>query len=399
MATPAPASPASTTTGVGIPRPIKVFFVCTSLGNTRRGIESFFREAFDAMHGYPGLQAELYKGGGKDAPDEYRLWCFPKFSWPARILAKLIRRNGYVVEQLSFLPAIIRRIRRGNPDIIFYSDANLAMRLQRWRKKIGVPYRLMYSNGAPVKPPFDGADHVQQVTPLYYQEALDFGESPAKHSLVPYGIKMPAGDPVLDLDIRSQLRQHLNLPVDRKILISVGWISAYHKRMDYVINEVASLPVAERPFVVLLGEIDEASPPVIALAKQKLGEANFAIRSVPYEQVNDYYQSADVFTLASLKEGFGRVYLEALIQGLPCVVNDHPVTRYVLGDEGVFGDLSKPGELASRLPALLSQPPDPAAMARRREHVRRNFGWDALRPAYLQMFKDCYHNSRPLENP
>ncbi len=382
------APPASAS--VGVPRPIKVFFVCTSLGNSRRGIESFFRECFDAMHGYRGLDAILYKGGGDDAEDEYRLWCLPKFHWPARLLGKIIRRNGYVVEQLSFLPALVKRIRAGRPDIIFYSDVNLAMRLERFRGRIGVPYKLMYSNGAPADPPFNGPDHVQQVTPAYYEKAIAAGEPPTKHSLVPYGIKVPAGDPAFDPLAKGKLREQLNLRVDRPMVLSVGWISPSLKRMDFLINEIASLPTP-RPLLVLLGEIDDTSPPILALAKQKLGEGNYAIRSVPYEQVGSYYQAADLFALASLKEGFGRVFLEALIHGLPCVVNDHPIMRYVLGDEGTYANYTQPGDAANKIAALLTPPPDPAAMARRRDHVRRNFGWDALRPAYFQMFLDCYH--------
>ncbi len=382
-------SPADTNATAGVSRPLKVFFVCTSLGNSRRGIESFFRECFDAMHGYPNLHAELYKGGGVDAPDEYRLWCLKKFGWPAKLLGKLVRRNGYVVEQLTFLPALINRIKAGKPDVIFYSDVNLAMRLRSRRDSIGVPYTLLYSNGAPAKPPYDGTDHVQQVTPLYYQEAIDAGEPPGKHSLVPYGIAVPPGDPAGEPVAKQQLRRELNLPIDRPIVLSVGWISPRLKRMDYLIDEVASLP-SPRPYLVMLGEIDETSPPIIARAKEKLGDANFAVRSVPYEQVSRYYRSADMFALASLKEGFGRVYLEALIHGLPCAVNDHPVMRYVLGEVGSFGRFDQPGELAKIISAELALPPDPAAMARRRQHVRDKFSWDALRPAYFQMFLDCH---------
>src|SRR5262249_53901723 len=98
---------------------------------------------------------------------------------------------------------------------------------------------------------------------------------------------------------------------------------------------------------------------------------------------------ADVFTLGSLKEGFGRVYLEALIGGLPCAAHDHPVMRFVLGEEGVFGDFTQPGELSRLLGLLLTAQPDPAAAARRRQAVRARFGWDALAPAYLDMFRAC----------
>jgi glycosyltransferase involved in cell wall biosynthesis len=367
---------------------VKVFFISTSLQHSRRGIESFFRECFDAMHGYPGLEAQLYKGSGPDAADEHRLWCLQKFGLPARVLAKLVHRTPYVVEQLTFLPALVKRIRRERPDIIYYSDINLAMRLRKHRAKIGVPFRLLYSNGAPVHPPFDGCEHVQQVTPVYYQEAIDAGEPADKHTLVPYGIHVPAGDPPLAPAARAATRRELDLPIDRPIVLSVGWIAAELKRMDYLIDEIASIPGGQRPFLVLLGEIDDRSPPIVEQARRKL-DNDCRICSVPYRDVGKYYSVADLFALASIREGFGRVFLEALMHGLPCVVNDNPVQRYVLAEEGTFADLTQPGTLASAVMSLLQRPLEPAEMARRRNYVRRKFGWDALKPRYFQLFEDC----------
>jgi 1,2-diacylglycerol 3-alpha-glucosyltransferase len=375
-------------TAGGVDRPIKVFFIATGIGHIRRGIETFFRECFDAMHGYPRLDARLFKGSGPDSPGEQRLWCLSRSGTAARAIGKVIRRTPYVVEQLTFLPGLIRRIRRERPDIIFYSDINLAMRLHKYRRQIGVPYRLMYSNGAPVQPPFTGIEHVQQVTPAYYQEAIDFGEPPNKHTLVPYGIHVPTGDPMLDQAARAALRRKLDLPAERPIVLSVGWIAKQLKRMDYLIDEIASIPQAKRPYLVMLGQIDEASPPIVEQARRKL-DGDCCIRSVPYAEVSKYYSIADAFTLASIREGFGRVFLEALVHGLPCVVNDHPVMRYVLGEEGTFADLTQPGALAAAVVSTLARPLDQAEMARRRQYVRWKFGWDALRPQYFQLFLDC----------
>ena len=158
------------------------------------------------------------------------------------------------------------------------------------------------------------------------------GEVPERHRMVPYGINVPEGVPDCSDSTRAALRQRLNLPVDRKIVISVGWIAGQHKRMDYLVNEVAQLP-QPRPHLLLLGAIDAQSNAVLSLAKEKLGDRGFTARSVPYKEVADYYRAADIFILASLQEGFGRVFLEALMHGLPVIAHDHPVMRFVLGCE------------------------------------------------------------------
>jgi 1,2-diacylglycerol 3-alpha-glucosyltransferase len=367
---------------------IKVYLACTGVGLINRGIETFARECFDGLHRFEGLEITLFKGQGRDSLDEYRLWNLPRNGKLAPLLGKAIRRNGYVVEQLSSFLPLVQQIRKGKPDIIFYSDSNLGFQLYWWRKQIGVPYRLLFSNGGPCHPPFSRTDHVHQVAPFYRDTAIQAGEPITKHSLVPYGINVPEGQVCYDLIFKQQLRQQLGLPVDRPIVLSVGWISAEHKRMDYVINEIASLP-EPRPYFVMLGHMDGNSTEILTLAECKLGKHNFTALSLPYEQVVQYYQAADIFTLGSLKEGFGRVYLEALIHGLPCIVHDHSVMCYVLGNQGIFADFSQPGALATALVALLQQPQSVEQQIQRREYVRQVFSWESLAPDYYKMFQDC----------
>jgi 1,2-diacylglycerol 3-alpha-glucosyltransferase len=390
--------------------PLRIFFSCSGVGIIDRGIEIFFREAFDGLRGTEGLDIMLYKGAGEEKPDERVLWNVPRTGRAARLLGACIRRNSYVAEQLSTFPSMVHAIRRRRPDIIFYSDSNLGFQLFRWRKQIGVPFRLLFSNGGPCHPPFERTDYVQQVAPFYLEEALAAREPADRHRMVPYGICVPDGAPDVSDEAKRQIRRQLGLPTDRKIILSVGWITAQHKRMDYVVNEltamldyrttgdhgtgrvVSSSEVSGQstPYLVLLGTKDSESAAIIALARKKLGEENFTARSVPHEQVADYYRAADLFVLASLQEGFGRVFLEALIYGLPVIAHDHPVMRFVLRSEGTFGDLSKPGVLAALIREKLGREDSEADAIRRREMVRARFSWVVLAPHYREMFLDCF---------
>ena len=367
---------------------LKVYLACTGVGIINRGIETFAYECFNGLKDLEGLDITLFKGAGEEREKEKKLWNIPRNGRLAPLLGKIINRNGYVVEQLSSFLPFVQQIRRGKPDIIFYSDSNLGFQLYRWRRQIGIPYRLLFSNGGPCNPPFTRTDHVHQVTPYYKELALKTGEPATKHSMLPYGIQVPVGSALYDFEKRQCIRQQLGLPHDRPVILSVGWISAQHKRMDYTIQEIAALP-EPRPYLVMLGHMDEASPPILQLAGERLGEDGFTARSVPYQKVIDYYQTADLFVLGSLKEGFGRVYLEALIHGLPCIVNDHPIMRYVLGDEGTFADLSLPGSMSKAIVTSLQQPLTASEMIERREFVRERFSWESLSSAYLKMFHDC----------
>ena len=371
-------------------RPTRVLFSCSSVGITHRGIESFFRESFDHLKGTPGLNAKLLKGGGAPAVDETVVKCLPKTGRLARMIGIATGRSSYAVEQWSSFPSVAREIRRFRPHVVFTSDANLSFLLRRFRRQIGAPFRVLFSNGGPCHPPFDRHDFVHQVAPFYLDEAVSAGEPPEKHFLVPYGIHVPEA-PIPGPEEKRALRERLRLPVDRRVILSVGWIARRHKRMDYVIEEIARLP-EPRPFLQLLGAIDEDSAEIVAMGDGMLGPENFSVRSVPYEEVHDYYRGADLFVLASLQEGFGRVYLEALMHGLPTIGHDHPVIRYVLGDAGICADLSRPGGLAEPLSCLLKSgdlDAQSADASRRRASVANRFGWEALRGAYLEMFRQA----------
>jgi 1,2-diacylglycerol 3-alpha-glucosyltransferase len=367
---------------------VRVLLVCTGLGIIHRGIETFFREAFDGLKRTEGLELRIAKGAGPAAPDERPIWNLPRTGIAARFIGAVLGRNGYTVEQWTSLFSVLAQIRNFRPHLVFYSDANLGFLLHRFRGWRGGSYRLLFSNGGPVHPPFVRTDYVQQIVPCYHEEALLAGEPAAKHFLVPYGIAPIPAPAHFDADDRAALRRRLGMPTERTVVLSVGWVRSVHKRMDYVIQEVARLP-QPRPFLQLVGAIDRGSREIISLGNRLLGENGFAAHSVPYERVFDYYRAVDCFVLASLKEGFGRVYLEALMHGLPTIAHRNAVTEYVLGSFGILRDLLKPGTLADALANELSKKPDTATALARWDSIQNRFGWPKLAEAYLQMFRAC----------
>jgi 1,2-diacylglycerol 3-alpha-glucosyltransferase len=368
--------------------PLRVDLLCTGLDRIRRGYESFARECFDALKTREELDLHLYKGGGPAAPGERSLACLHREAATAGVLARLTGRSCYHIEQLTFLLSyLVGPLRKDPPALIFTSDANLANFLSRWRRRTGAAYRILYSNGGPITPPFPEYDHVQQVALPYFKEALAAGEPADKISLVPYGINIPENLARGDFPDQASCRRELGLPETGRILLSVGYVSATHKRMDHVVREVAALPQSVRPFLVLLGQQDDSTEGVRRLATDLLGLQGFRIASVGYKQVKTYYGAADCFVLASLKEGFGRVLLEASMHGLPCLVDDNPVMRYVLGNIGVFVNMGQAGDLAAQLRDAACWRSDQEARLGRFHHVVKGFSWQALEAQYVQMLK------------
>ena len=363
--------------------------LCTGVGRLGRGIETFFADAFEGLRDDSSLDLTLVIGEGTPGPQQESAVSLSRTGRLAASMGRLLGRDGYAVEQITSIPSMLAKIRRLKPHVVMSSEANLAMRLMKLRRLTGVPYRFIYSNGAPMRGPFPWADYVHQVTPTYRDLAVEDGDDAFRHLLVPYGFTVPASAPDRSIERRRAARRELGLPEDRPLILSVGWIARAHKRMDYVADEVSKL-TEPRPLLAMIGAMDNGSAEVVAEAREKLGSEGVLAQSVPPEEMPTWYAAADVFVLGSLAEGFGRVYVEALGAGVPVFCHDFPVGRFVNGPEAVYGDFTRPGVLA----ALLSERgdlfgEDAEADRRRWGYARDTFGWEALAPRYREMFQSA----------
>ncbi len=186
------------------------------------------------------------------------------------------------------------------------------------------------------------------------------------------------------------------MPLERKVVVCVGALNRSHKRTDYVIREIAQME-SPKPFLVLLGQFESDTQTILAEANLTLGLNGFRAATVSPHEVTEYYRAADVFTLGSTKEGFGRVFVEAMTQGLICVVHDGPVQRYVVGNQGMFVDMHQPRALASALRKILNSPDTVGQKKNRSQEAIDRFGWDQLADRYVEMIQRCaVHKINPI---
>ena len=375
---------------------IKVFIICSGLGHIKRGYESFTQQCFEALSQEPLLDVTLFKGGGNFSKKEITLWNFPRNApltqQIARITDALFGRGAYGVEQGSFFLSLLSHLYFKKPDIIYFSDENLGNMLWHWRRLTKQRYKFLFSNGGPILPSFlVRPDYVQQLVPVHLETALKAGVPAEKQSLVPYAVDIASELQILMPNERAALRHQLGLPEQQPLLLSVGAINRGHKRMDYVIREVSRLP-EPRPYLLLLGQQDAESPEIIKLGNELLGSDNFQTRSVALNEVKNYYKIADAFILASLSEGFGRVFLEAMCYGLPCLAHDYEVTRFILEPEGYLANFELPGSLANLIPQVLAEADKISNRYRIHQQAYNRFSWEKLLPDYVNLIQQCVHS-------
>jgi glycosyltransferase involved in cell wall biosynthesis len=366
----------------------RVLLVCSGLEHAHRGFESFARECFDALRGEAELDLMLVKGSGPAPAGEITIPTLTRDAPAARALARVWGREPFRVEQLAFGTSLLPLITRRRPEVVYFSEWHTGLVLAAYRRVTRQRFRLVLCNGTMAVDGFGHLDRVQQLTPAALEAALVRGDPPSRHVLLPLGFALAPALPATNVQHRAGLRARLSLPLDRHIIVSAAALNRYHKRLDYLIEEVSRLP-PPRPFLLLIGQEEAETPGIRALAAERLGPDGQSIRTVSRSEVPDLYRASDTFVLASLGEGLPRALIEALGWGLPCVAHDYPVARFALGPHGEFADLSAPGALAGLLSEVMQRGEDVETARRRHRFAYESFSWDRLRPRYVELLQGC----------
>jgi glycosyltransferase involved in cell wall biosynthesis len=347
---------------------MKVLIACSGLGHVARGFELASQELWEALHGR--LDATLVRGGGPWVHGVgIRLPCLQRFGKAAK-LAGLYGPKAYLVEQRSFAPLVYALARGGGFDVVHLHDPGLMNTLWHARRLLGGRFAIAFTNGGPLSPEhLQRPDLVQCVTPVDAERFREARFPDWRIATVPHAATRPpppAGRTFADGPPRR--------------LIGIGTLNDGHKGFATAIRAAAALDGAT---LRLLGQRDEETLAIEALGASLMG-ARFSTATVPPERVAGELAQADAFVLPTHVEGFCIAALEAMAAGVPCVVSDIPVLRWLLGDAGVFVPVDEPERWAAAMRSL--------SATKRREMseagLRRaaEFRWDRVADAYVEMY-------------
>jgi glycosyltransferase involved in cell wall biosynthesis len=359
---------------------MKIALLCSGLGHVNRGHEVFARGLFDLLRDH--LDITLFKGGGEPAERERVIDNLPRRAACLEHIhatgspnwAEAIREHERCrIEAVTFAYAALKPLLEGGFDLIHCLEREVCEVIHQHRHLFRVVPRIVFSNGGAIPardlPPCDA---VQEHSAWNLQRSAR-----DKAFMIPHGVDLDRFHP----GVSSDLRERLGIPAEATLAISVGTICYWHKRMDYVIRELAPLAHVH---LLVVGQENADSPAIKALGQELMGgRIHFA--TLPHDELPRTYAAADVFVLGSLAETFGIVYIEALAMGLPVFCTRHPNQRAIV-QEGVFVDMSQDGALTA---ALRDTPPARLAELRRLgpEIARRDYDLRVLRQRYLDEYR------------
>jgi glycosyltransferase involved in cell wall biosynthesis len=267
----------------------------------------------------------------------------------------------------------------------FYPDGVAAARLAR---AVGLPYvvtargtdlNLIPRFAGPRRRIVEAAGHASglvTVCDALKQALVGLGVAPARVRVLRNGV---------DLDLfapcdRAAARRELDL--EGEVWLSVGQL-VERKGHHLVVEALARAPTAT---LLIAGDGPERA--ALERLARRLGVAPRVrfLGAVPHERLPRIYGAADVLVLASSREGWANVLLEAMACGTPVVASNIWGTPEVVAAPAA-GRLVEPRRadaFAREIAALRAAPPARTATRRYAE----GFSWDATVAGQLALFDE-----------
>lgn len=189
-------------------------------------------------------------------------------------------------------------------------------------------------------------------------------------------VKIPNG---VDLEKFRPGKDEVGISLPPPLILSVGALTWY-KHHEKTIEAVKRL---DHGSLLIIGSGPKKAE-LLNIGKNLVEQGRLRILEVPYEGIPLYYRSADLFVLPSWdREAFGIVYVEAMASNLPVVAPGDVPRREIVGDAGIFTDVSDPIKYAEAIKKALD-----TNWQNKPRHQAEKYSWDKVAAQYEELFEE-----------
>lgn len=226
-------------------------------------------------------------------------------------------------------------------------------------------------------------------TPTARLLQVDFQCPPGSVAAVCDGVDTETFHP--DHDV-SALRQELQLPLDRNIVVFLGAMNEY-QGVDHLLEAIRLLQKRDDLHFLIMGYPENR---YVEMA-ENMGirqQVTFTGR-IDYAQAPQYLCLGDIAVSpkVSMTEANGKLF-NYMACGLPTVVFDMPVNREILGDLGVYASYGSVSSLAAGIELLADNCDQRAALSRRvRETAEALYSWRAVTEKIVEVYRTVVPSS------
>ncbi len=266
----------------------------------------------------------------------------------------------------------------------FYPDGVAAVRLAR---HFGIPVavtargtdiNLIPQHAIPRRMIRDAAAHADgliTVCQALKDSLVELGTAPERVTVLRNGVDLELFRPM----DREMARAALALT--RRTLASVGWLIE-RKGNHHAISALAALADTD---LLIVGEGEERSALERLAAKEGVADRVRFLGRIDQARLPEIYNAVDALVLASSREGWANVLLEAMACGTPVVASAVWGTPEVVAapEAGVLMKTLDAQGVAEGVTRLFAAYPDRAATRRYAE----GFSWDATTQGQIDLFR------------
>lgn len=356
---------------------MKVLALMTDAYGGFGGIAQYNRDLLDAVSAIEGIESVV------SIP---RLQPQSNMVLPVKLIEYPVSRNVVL-----YIYKCLRMAFRVKPDLILCGHINLLPVAGLLKRLFGVPVWLQ----------LHGIDAWQSPSSLIQRVIEKVGlvtcvSRFTRRKFLSWANIDPAQVKVLPNTISEQyqtrgageLRKKLGLE-EKKIILTVGRLSVMeqYKGHDRIIRALPDLIKNQANiFYLIAGDGDDKQRLEALTEELNLKDNVKFLGKVPNKQLAELYSMADLFAMPSTGEGFGIVFLEAMISGTPALSLDCDGSVDPLQD-GLLGIVTNEKNLGNALLAALNE--EKTKDAQLANKVESIFGQSKFRKQVRQLFLKC----------